>query len=176
MSFKFNEPSVSALDSVLKPFSTIGKEWMLVSSGSSQNYPDYNTMTASWGGFGYVWEKPVAHIYVRPQRHTYKFSEKGDIISLSFFGNENKKALGYCGKVSGKNEDKAKNAGLNAVLLEPNLIGFDEANLVLKCRKIYVSYFDEKNFIDTSIPEMWYSNKDFHRVYICEILGFYTKN
>ena len=175
MSFKFNEAKISDLDSVLKPFSSIGKEWMLVSSGISEKYPLYNTMTASWGGFGYLWEKPVAHIYIRPQRHTFKFSEENEFMSLSFFGGGQKKALGYCGKISGKDEDKAKNIGLNAVLLEPNLIGFEEANLILKCKKLYTSYLEEKNFLSDEIPNFWYQNKDFHRVYICEIMGFYTK-
>ena len=175
MSFKFNEPDIKALDSVLKPFSSVGKEWMLVSSGTSEKYPYYNTMTASWGGFGYLWEKPVAHIYIRPQRHTFKFSEKGELMSLSFFEPGHKKALAYCGKISGKDEDKAANCGLNSVLLERDLIGFKEANLILKCKKLYTSYFKEENFISSQEPEMWYSNKDFHRIYICEILGFYTK-
>ena len=175
MSFKFNEAKISDLDGVLKPFSSVGKEWMLVSAGTSEKYPLYNTMTASWGGFGYLWEKPVAHIYIRPQRHTFKFSEENEFMSLSFFEAGHKKALAYCGKVSGKDEDKAKNCGLNAVLLEPNLIGFEEANLILKCKKIYTSYFNQANFLDAKEPEMWYPNKDFHRIYICEITGFYTK-
>ena len=173
MSFKFNEAKISDLDAVLKPFSSVGKEWMLVSAGTSEKYPSYNTMTASWGGFGYLWEKPVAYIFIRPQRHTFKFSENSDIMSLSFFGGGNKKALAYCGKVSGKDEDK--NCGLNSILLEPNLIGFEEANLVLKCKKIYTSYFNDGNFLDEKEPEMWYPNNDFHRIYICEIAGFYTK-
>lgn len=175
MSFKFNEAKISDLDSVLKPFSSVGKEWMLVSAGTGEKYPLYNTMTASWGGFGYLWEKPVAHIYIRPQRHTFKFSEENEFMSLSFFGGGQKKALGYCGKISGKDEDKAKNIGLNAVLLERNLIGFEEANLILKCKKLYTSYLEEKNFLSDEIPNFWYQNKDFHRVYICEIMGFYTK-
>ena len=45
----------------------IGHQWMLITAGNSA---DYNMMTASWGGMGYLWNKPVATIYVRPEPTT----------------------------------------------------------------------------------------------------------
>lgn len=41
----------------------IGQEWMLVTAGESGRF---NTMTASWGGIGYLWNKPVAFVFIRP--------------------------------------------------------------------------------------------------------------
>lgn len=49
------------------PFTMISKQWMLVTTGDVEKY---NTMTASWGGFGYIWNKEVATIYIRPSRYT----------------------------------------------------------------------------------------------------------
>ncbi len=41
----------------LNPFTKIGKEWFLLTSGT----PDcYNTMTASWGQMGVLWGKKRA--------------------------------------------------------------------------------------------------------------------
>lgn len=34
----------------------IGKDWMLITAG---NQECFNTMTASWGGVGFLWNKPV---------------------------------------------------------------------------------------------------------------------
>ncbi len=34
----------------------IGKEWMLVSAGDKEKF---NMMTASWGGVGVLWNRPV---------------------------------------------------------------------------------------------------------------------
>ena len=48
-------------------FDAIGKEWMLVTAGNSSSF---NTMTASWGGVGVLWGKPVAFIFIRPERYT----------------------------------------------------------------------------------------------------------
>ncbi|MDY0160048.1 MAG: hypothetical protein RBR64_01800, partial [Bacteroidales bacterium] len=54
----------------------IGKDWMLIAAGSVET--DYNMMTAAWGGLGWLWEKPVSFIYVRPQRHTHNFTKRED--------------------------------------------------------------------------------------------------
>ena len=40
-------------------FDLIGKEWMLVTAGTEDKF---NTMTASWGGVGILWNKPVAFL------------------------------------------------------------------------------------------------------------------
>ena len=98
-------------------FSLIGDRWMLITAGT----PDHcNTMTASWGGLGVLWRKPMATIYVRPQRYTFGFIEQSDEFTLSFFGPQWKKALSYCGAVSGRDEDKfgRPGPGLQKALLE----------------------------------------------------------
>ena len=41
----------------------IGKEWMLVTAGTADHF---NTMTASCGGLGFLWNKPVAFVFLRP--------------------------------------------------------------------------------------------------------------
>ena len=46
-------------------FSRINKDWMLVTAGNQEKC---NTMTASWGGAGVLWNKPVSFIFIRPQR------------------------------------------------------------------------------------------------------------
>jgi flavin reductase (DIM6/NTAB) family NADH-FMN oxidoreductase RutF len=63
-------------------FDMVGRDWMLISSGDEK---ESNCMTASWGGFGVLWNKNVAFVFVRPVRHTYKFIESHDFFSLSFF-------------------------------------------------------------------------------------------
>ena len=90
-------------------FEAIGKEWMLVTAGNKEAF---NTMTASWGGIGWLWNKPVAFVFVRPERYTYEFIEKGDFLTLSFLGEENKKIHAVCGSKSGREVDKVKETGL----------------------------------------------------------------
>lgn len=68
-------------------FETISKEWMLVTAG---NKNAFNTMTANWGGIGFLWNKPVVYVFIRPERYTFDFMEKSDYFTLSFLGEENK--------------------------------------------------------------------------------------
>ena len=55
------------------PFHMIDKQWMLITAGNEQAA---NTMTASWGGLGILWHKPVSFAFIRPTRYTYEFTER----------------------------------------------------------------------------------------------------
>lgn len=147
-------------------FNLIGKDWMLVTAGNSESY---NTMTASWGGLGVLWNKNTATIYIRPQRLTYEFIEKNDTFTLSFFSEEYREALKFCGSHSGRDCDKAKGANLTPLAIE-NTTAFEEASLVLVCKKLYHSEIDPANFHDATINDN-YPGKDYHRMYIGEILS-----
>lgn len=60
-------------------FEVIGKEWMLVTAGSKEHF---NTMTASWGGIGWLWNKPVVFVFIRSERYTYEFMEENEYFTL----------------------------------------------------------------------------------------------
>lgn len=145
-------------------FDLIGRQWMLVTAG---NEKFFNTMTASWGGAGVLWNRPVAISFIRPQRYTYEFLEKNDRYTLSFYDEGYRDALNFCGSHSGRDCDKAKETGLTPVASN-DAVYFDEAKLVLICRKLFIQDFKPECFIDKSIAAT-YKGDDYHRVYIGEI-------
>ena len=51
-------------------FHLLNDEWMLI---TAQKDNIVNTMTASWGGFGILWNKRVSNVVIRPQRYTKEF-------------------------------------------------------------------------------------------------------
>ncbi len=152
-------------------FKLIGKDWMLVTSGTPDNY---NMMTASWGAAGILWRKPIAITFVRPQRHTFGFLEKQSYFTLSFFPEEQKELLNLCGTTSGRDLNKMNIDGLNAVETPSGSLAFEEARLVLECRKIY---FDDikPEFFQVFDIEKIYPAKDYHRFYIGEIIQAWEK-
>ncbi|MBF0517558.1 MAG: flavin reductase [Nitrospirae bacterium] len=152
------------------PFKVIGSQWMLVTAGTARSF---NTMTASWGGFGIMWAKKICTCVVRPTRHTYGFMEKSDMFSLSFFSPDYKKTLLFCGTHSGADTDKMAATGLTP-LEDTGTVYFKEARLVLLCRKIYYHDIDPGHFIDPSI-ESNYPLKDYHRMYLGDIVKCITK-
>lgn len=162
------EISVSELQ--MNPMDLIAKEWMLVTAGNESR--GYNTMTASWGHLGAIWGHggglPTAVIYLRPQRYTKEFVDREELFSLSVFPEEYKKALGYLGSHSGRDEDKVAAVGLTPVFGE-DTTWFAEAKLVLVCRKLYHAPIKAEGFVDESIIDDCYPNRDFHEMYIGKI-------
>ena len=126
-------------------FEAIGKEWMLVTAGTKEKF---NTMTASWGGIGWLWNKPVAFVFIRPERYTYEFLEENDHLTLSFLGEENKKIHAVCGSKSGRNIDKVKETGLKPVFTEKGNVLFEQARLSLECKKLYADAIKPECFLD----------------------------
>ncbi len=145
-------------------FHDIGTKWMLVSAKKPDG--SVNTMTASWGALGVLWNKNVFICFVRPQRYTHEFTEASDSISIAFFGEEYRDALKLCGTKSGRDMDKIKEAGLS-VFLNGNNVGFNEAERIIYGKKLYAGKIDPKCFISEDIDKHY--KDDYHTVYICEI-------
>ena len=146
-------------------FSMIGDQWMLITAGTGEQC---NTMTASWGGLGVLWGKPVATVYIRPQRYTLEFVEREEKFTLAFFGEEYRKALALCGSKSGRDIDKVKECGFTVETAD-GAPYFAQADLVLVCRKAYWQDMDPTHFLDGEIDGKWYPEKDYHRIFIGEI-------
>ena len=156
-------------------FQLIGSDWMLVTSANDDGPlvcgNDYNTMTASWGGLGVLWGRPVAFVFIRPQRYTFGFAESNKRLTLSFFDEKYRKALSYCGKYSGRDTDKAADCGLTPVF-DTNESGravwFNEAKLVIKTEKLYSDMLEREHFCSPA-PLDCYKANDFHKLYVCGI-------
>jgi flavin reductase (DIM6/NTAB) family NADH-FMN oxidoreductase RutF len=155
----------------LDPVKAIGHEWMLITSGNDQKC---NTMTASWGGTGYLWNKPVAFVFVRPQRFTYGFMEENALFTCSFFDKKYHKAMQYCGANSGREVDKFKATGLTPLRTSEGAYTLEEAQMFLVCRKMYFQDIHKEGFLDAAMLKH-YPENDFHRMYIGEIISAYER-
>lgn len=156
-------------------FESISKEWMLVTAGTKD---DFNMMTASWGCIGWLWGKPIAVIFIRPERFTHEFIERNGRLTLSFLGDDAdmRKAYNFCGSKSGRDYDKAVETGLQPVETEGGCITFGQARLTLECEKLYKDNIKPECFINQEISK-WYGGKNggYHDVYVLEILNVYAK-
>lgn len=153
------------------PIERVSKDWMLITAGTKS---DYNSMTASWGSFGYMWEKRIVTVMVRPTRLTYAYMEGNDRFSLTFFGKKERGTVHkVCGSESGRDINKAEQAGITPIFFEDNEISFEEANETIICKKLYYTDLDPKNFLDPTLDSLY--NNDYHRIYVGEIIKFYQK-
>lgn len=149
----------------------LSEDWMLITAGNDQ---DYNMMTASWGGLGHLYGKPVAFCFINPARHTYQLMEKGDTYTLSFYTEAYREALQYCGTHSGKETDKVKGSGLTPITLESGNKTFAEAWMVIECKKLVSQSFTPEALSDEALREKW-EGKQLHKMYIGEILNVWIK-
>lgn len=164
----------------MNPFQLFGKDWMALSAGTERS--GFNTMTVSWGHFGTIWERgnhqnrlPTVICYVRPGRYTKGYMDKEKYFTLSHFSPEYKKILGYLGSHSGRNEDKIKATGLTPVFSD-GTIYFAEADMVFICRRLYQAPLLETGFSDRDLIDFNYPKRDFHEVYIGEIVKVLVPN
>lgn len=148
------------------PFSKISKEWMLITAGDKVKF---NTMTASWGAMGHIWGKNSVTAYIRPQRYTKEFIDASGLFTVSFFGPEYKKALALCGAKSGRDSNKTEEAGLSPHFVD-GTTAFEQASMIMVCKKMFHTLLPENGFdVKEHIGE-WYPQKDFHTMYIGEVL------
>ena len=147
----------------------IGRDWMLVCAGD-------NAMTASWGGMGILWNKPVAFVFIRPQRHTYTMTETNDRMALAFMDGQYRDALKYFGTNSGRDGDKFAATGLDrAHHPETGVLYPAQAETVLFCRKLYIDDLKKDGFLDPALLSN-YPIDDFHRMYVCEVEEVWVKD
>lgn len=161
---------VDPKDLNMNVFSAIGDRWMLITAGTAERC---NTMTASWGGLGILWSKPMAIAYIRPQRFTKQFVDENDCFTLSFFSETYRRQLALCGSKSGRDVDKVKECGFTVAAAEVGAPYFEEAELVLVCRKRMVMPMDPAAIPD-EVKEKHY-NGDYHDIYWGEIVEVLKK-
>lgn len=151
------------------PFNEIGTDWFLITAGDVRNY---NTMTASWGFMGVMWGAPSFICAVRTNRHTFGFMENSDVYTISFFDEDYRSALNFCGTKSGREYDKAKETGLTPVEID-GAMTFAEAKRVFICRKRYSEMMKQEAFTSEETYNRWYSTDPLHKQYIGEIIAVY---
>ncbi len=155
----------------INPFTAIGKDGFLITAGTPDNF---NTMTASWGSMGVLWERNIVTLYVRGSRYTHKFLEESEGFTCSFLEPEMKDTLQWCGQHSGRDGDKVAATGLIPEFIPAEIgserVTFKQASLVLSCTKASVMQVDASQFVAPELGNR-YKDGDFHTVYI----GFIDK-
>ncbi|WP_428897484.1 NADH-FMN oxidoreductase RutF [Parelusimicrobium proximum] len=148
------------------------KDWALLTAGDKKKF---NTMTVSWGTMGFLWNKPVVTVYVRPQRYTYEFMQKKDGFTLSVLPEEYRSSLAICGRDSGRDIDKMDKADLSPKILAPGRVGIEQARLIISCTKLYAAPLVDVGFLERDVIKTHYPSLDYHQFYVGEINEVWEK-
>ncbi len=148
------------------------------------NGDKFNTMVIGWGHLGTLWSRPTFHVYVRQGRYTKSQLDKTGEFTISIPLNKPDAVISkICGWQSGYKIDKVKEAGLileNAETIRTP--GIRQYPLTIECKVLYAQDQD-LNKIPDDIREKMYpqdvdgtypmGNRDFHTMYVGEILDAY---
>ncbi len=154
-------------------FEAIGQDYMIVTAGDKT--VGFNCLTASWGGFGVLWGKPVAYIFIRKSRYTYQFIDKSKQITLSFLDNRYQSAKKIIGTKSGRDIDKMAETGLHYTY-DPDYNGayIEECDFCFKTSKLYAVDMPYES-LPEDIKERYYAQGNEHTMFVCEIKQYLVK-
>ena len=140
------------------------------------NKDEHNAMTIGWGAFGVLWSKPIYTVYVSSSRFSHSLMEKNDMFTVSFFNKSHKGDVMYLGHHSGRDGDKISKTHFHLNYTERGNPVFEEAFLILECRKIYSAPFDYDK-IDKDCRKMYdVGRMGIHTEYVGEIVNVYVND
>ncbi|MBO6242049.1 MAG: flavin reductase [Butyrivibrio sp.] len=147
------------------PYKFVGEKILITAADGNK----VNTMCATWGGVGYIWDKRVTFIFARKGRYTSELINASGEYSISFMNQDKYRgALKYLHMVSGRDEDKIANSRLN-INYDDGIPFIDEAREIITCKVLYQREFDEDALIDDEIKEKFYSDGNYHILFIGEV-------
>ncbi len=131
-----------------------------------------NIMTIGWGFIGTFWSEPVFVVAVRHSRYTHEFIEESNEFTVNVPGKGLDRTVAYCGEVSGRDHDKAKERKL--ILQRGKKI---RTPVVKKCKIHYECKVIHKLELDSRLipanAKTFYRRKDYHTLYFGKILDVY---
>ena len=133
-----------------------------------------NTMTIGWGMIGYIWNKPIFQVLVRPSRYTYNLLREVDNFAVSVpLELDMSKELAYCGSKSGRDVNKFSELNLSTIE-SPDIESpfIKKATYHYSCKILYKDKI-QKNKLKQNIISDSYPEGDFHFQYYGEIISAY---
>ncbi|MGI6216297.1 MAG: flavin reductase [Coriobacteriales bacterium] len=127
-----------------------------------------NMLTVAWAQVGHLWQMPVATAYIRPSRYTKEFMDKSGRFTMCFFDASHHDDLIYLGRHSGRDEDKLAKTSLHLLDVDGDKI-YEEAELALICKTLYVQQIDLSCLLDKTIETTHYAEGNVSYEYIGEI-------
>lgn len=169
-----------------KAFEMFSKQMPLVTAGTIEHF---NGCTVGWGSLGNIWSRagsvsPIVTVYIYPSRYTCEFMKSSETFTVSFLPKEYRKAIGYMGSHSGRDENKVKAAGLTPVSMGDS-VTYAEAKLVFLCKKLYQNEFAKEGLNEEiekyykASPKVYPLDKDgnwqTHCMFIGEVIDVIDK-
>lgn len=166
--FKKIEPT----DLTQNVFKLIGQDYTVITAGTDSLY---NSMTASYGGWGQLFEQPVTWCFLNASRYTLEFIKEEQTYTMSYFPDRYKEQVLFFGSKSGRKSEKMKENELTFVKTPSGNITYKEAKLIIECKLTAITetnpkdFYSEKGkaFVEKGIKDG--NGKEYHKLVFGEI-------
>jgi flavin reductase (DIM6/NTAB) family NADH-FMN oxidoreductase RutF len=172
--FKKIEPT-ELTDNVFK---LVGQDYTVITAGTDSAF---NSMTASWGGWGQLFEVPVTWCFLNASRYTLEFIKKEQTYTMTYFPEQFKEQVIAFGSKSGRNSDKMKETALTHVKTPSNNITYKEAKLIIECKLVEITetnpkdFYSEKgkDFVEKGMKDG--NGKEYHKLVFGDITNVWVR-
>lgn len=157
-------------------FKLVGSDYTVITSGKPE---DYNSMVASFGGWGILFEKPTTWCFLRANRHTLNYIRKEQTYTMAYFDAPFKEQIMIFGTKSGKDTNKMKEHTLTAVQTPSGSTSYKEAKLIIECKLIELTTVSPNDFYTQEgkdfVAGAYDEAKDYHKLVFGEITDVWTR-
>ena len=155
-------------------FNLVAKDFTVITAGEVPN-----SMVASWGGIGIMFNKPVTWCFLRANRYTLEKMRETGTYTMCYFPDQYKGDIMQFGIKSGRNTDKMAQTKLTKMATPDGYPAYSEAKIIIECKLIAAPtvskdefYTDEaKEFLQGGYDEA----KDWHKLVYGEITNIYVR-
>lgn len=157
-------------------FKLVGTDYTVITAGTET---DYNSMVASWGGFGILFNKPTTWCMLRANRYTLEYMKKTEIYTMSYFDDVYKEQIMLFGTKSGRDSEKMKEHTLNEVKTPSGSMSYKEAKLIIECKLTEITTVSPKDYYSEEgkqfVIDAYKEAKDYHKLVFGEITGVWIR-
>ncbi len=155
-------------------FRLVGKDFTVITAGKEPN-----SMVASWGGVGIMFNKPVTWCFLRANRFTLEKIRETGIYTMCYFPDQYKGDIMQFGTKSGRNTDKMAQTALTPMDTPDGFPAYKEARIIIECRLTAASTVSKDEFFTKEakdfLQEGYDEAKDWHKLVYGEITNIYIR-
>jgi flavin reductase (DIM6/NTAB) family NADH-FMN oxidoreductase RutF len=167
---------ITAVEMTGNVFKLVGQDFTVITAGTEA---DYNSMTASWGGWGILFEEPVTWCFLRANRYTLEYMKKSETYTMTYFDDQYKDQVMLFGTKSGRDTDKMKEHKLTPVLTPSGNMAYKEAKLIIECALGEVTSVHPDDFYAekgrTFVEDAYEEVNDYHKLIFGKITMIWVK-
>lgn len=157
-------------------FKLVGEDFTVITSGGIS---DYNSMVASWGGWGILFNNPVTWCFLRANRYTLEYIKANGTYTMCYFDDPYKEDIMIFGAKSGRDTDKMEEHPMLAVATPGGGVAYKEAKLIIECRITGLTTVSPDDFYTAEGREFieggFAEAQDFHKLVFGDITSVWVK-